>query len=379
VIRGKIGSATEKRKINIIMIDYKYNELLRKILEEGKEKTDRTGTGTISIFNAQIEHNMSDGFPLLTCKKVFVRGIIHELLWFLNGDTNIQYLVKNGVNIWTADAYREYKNFANKADEPDYDIHIDDPNQNRTRIMTMDEFKENIINSDIFAHTWGNLGPIYGKQWVNWGGYNIVSGEEVDGLNKGVNQIQQAIDTLKTNPDSRRIIVTAWNPSEIDKMSLPPCHWAFELYTEKLTNDEFCEYHSHELWQDIAAYCSKDKTFEKYANEGGFATRKLSLKWHQRSVDTFLGLPFNIASYGLLLEMIAQQCNMVPDKLVGDLTNVHIYKNHIEQCSEQLERQPMELCKLDLTKADDIFSYEYDNIKFADYHSHPPIKGDISV
>ena len=349
--------------------DEAYKTLLRRILEVGKEKGDRTGTGTISIFSHTLEIDMSEGFPLLTTKKMFTKGITHELLWFLNGDTNIQYLVKNGVNIWTPDAYREYKNWW-----------VDKyPN---TSPIGLDGFIRNIKTDNSFAEKWGELGPIYGKQWVNWGGYNIVSGEEVDGLNKGVNQIQEAIDTLRNNPDSRRIIVNAWNVAEIEKMALPPCHWAFELYTEELTLDERidlvdCRF----LYTGLIPHggISAEDEMESILNEQNVPKRKLSLKWHQRSVDTFLGLPFNIASYGLLLEMFAQQRNMVPDKLVGDLTNVHIYKNHIEQCTEQLERQPMELCKLELVKADDIFSYSYDNFKFVDYYSHPPIKGEISV
>lgn len=357
--------------------DKVYQDLLKRILTEGREKGDRTGTGTISIFSHTLEIDMADGFPLLTTKKMFTKGIIHELLWFLNGDTNIQYLVKNGVNIWTPDAYREYKNYAGKVEEPDYDVHIDDPMENRARIMTMDEFKEDIIHNDKFAERFGDLGPIYGKQWVNWGsGENVAAGWEHGAPNhyrhKPLNQIQNAIDTLKTNPDSRRIMVSAWNPAELDKMALPPCHWAFELYTEELTYDE-----RYEMCCDRMSkmYSPDEKDFDEY----NVPKRKLSLKWHQRSVDTFLGLPFNIASYGLLLEMIAQQCNMVPDKLVGDLTNVHIYKNHIEQCEEQLERQGLKLPTLELEKADSIFDYCYEKIKINDYSSHSAIKGKISV
>jgi thymidylate synthase len=371
------------------MIDKKYNELVNKILTEGKEKMDRTGTGTISIFNAQIEHNMTDGFPLLTCKKMYVGGIIHELLWFLNGDTNIKYLVDNGVNIWTSDAYREYKNYAGKLDEPDYDFHVDDPNQNCTRLMTFDEFTQAIkddypimihtSSKTTFAKKFGELGPIYGKQWVSWGtkkqesvktGELYPSGEyKVDIRYKSINQIQQAIDKLNNNPEDRRIMVSAWNVGEMDKMVLPPCHWAFELYTEELAFEE-----RKNLIQPIPNVFSHEDL-----DVIGIPKRRLSLKWHQRSVDTFLGLPFNIASYGLLLHMLAQQTNMVAGTLIGDLTNVHIYQNHIEQCKEQIGREPLSLPSLKLEKAKDIFSYCYGDVKIDGYVPHEPIKGDISV
>ena len=356
--------------------DEAYKTILRKVLEVGKEKGDRTGTGTISIFSHTLEIDMSDGFPLITTKKMFTKGIIHELLWFLNGDTNIQYLVKNGINIWTPDAYREYKEkYKNK-------YHI-------TTTTTIDEFKERIKCDDIFAKEHGELGPIYGKQWVNWGVNGQLRMKDTDGTSyygetHQINQIQNAIDTLKTNPDSRRIMVNAWNVGEIDDMALPPCHWAFELYTEELSDAERYEIivsstteNEFDKFSDI----KDDVYFESWINEfyPNTPKRKLSLKWHQRSVDTFLGLPFNIASYGLLLEMFAQQCNMVPDKLVGDLTNVHIYKNHIEQCEQQLEREPLELPKLQLDKTKDMFSYSYENVNILNYSSHPSIKGEISV
>ena len=352
--------------------DEAYKNLLRRILEVGKEKGDRTGTGTISIFSHTLEMDMADGFPLLTTKKMFTKGITHELLWFLNGDTNIQYLVKNGVNIWTPDVYKKYVNGQlRKVALP----------------LPIKEFKEEIINNNTFAKQFGELGPIYGKQWVNWNGYDIVSGEEIEDLNEGVNQIEQVIETLMFSPDSRRIIVNAWNVGEIKDMVLPPCHWAFELYTEELTLDERIDIDFNNRRSESESgfvgpriwASGNDSTTHEDLDGVEIPRRRLSLKWHQRSVDTFLGLPFNIASYGLLLNMLAQQCNMIPDKLVGDLTNVHIYKNHIDQCKEQIDRQSMDLCKLDLEKADDMFSYKFENVKFIDYYSHPPIKGDISV
>jgi len=398
-------------------VDRQYQELLLKVINNGKEKEDRTSTGTISTFSHTLEIDMAQGFPLLTTKKMFTRGIIHELLWFLNGDTNIQYLVRNGVNIWTPDAYREYKKSFEVHPTGNIDIDfmlkghsdqvmgytsMDNPNPSYKLgqinaflegkavkpdfYLSIDEFKETIINNDKFAEMYGELGPVYGKQWVNWGGYEIISGKEVEGLNKGINQIQNAIDTLNNNPDSRRIMVSAWNVGELIDMKLPPCHWAFELYTEELTEAERGQMFraksmGPKLGVDIVdgKPSPPTKTKTEHYDEYNVPSRRLSLKWHQRSVDTFLGLPFNIASYGFLLEMIAQQVNMVPGVLVGDLTNVHIYKNHIEQCKEQLKRKAKPLPQLVLNKADDIFSYGLQDYQIVNYDPHPTIKGDISV
>lgn len=374
------------------MVDKVYKDLLFKILNEGKEKIDRTGTGTISIFSHTLEIDMADGFPLLTTKKMFTKGIIHELLWFLNGDTNIQYLVKNGVNIWTPDAYKKYLEYAYNIDEPDFSIHIDDPVGNCVRPMHMDEFKEEIISNDKFAKRFGALGPVYGKQWINWGRGKEVPihweyGAPVAFETRGINQIQQALDTLKSNPDSRRIIVNSWNVREIEEMTLPPCHWAFELYTEELTVEERItllnlknpdspiKLEEFEEWFGI----SREQEMLYLLDENHVPTRRLSLKWHQRSVDTFLGLPFNIASYGLLLEMMAQQVNMVPGMLVGDLTNVHIYKNHVEQCELQISRTQKPLPQLKLCKAKDMFSYKFEDYEIVNYKHHDAIKGKISV
>ncbi len=350
--------------------DKEYLKLLEKILTKGKEKGDRTGTGTISVFSHTLEMDMSEGFPLLTTKKMFTKGIIHELLWFLKGDTNIEYLVKNGVNIWTPDAYKKYKIWADDLSK----THLYLP-------YTKEQFVDRIKTDDEFAKKWGDLGPVYGKQWVNWGkGKSEAAGWEHGAPNyyrhEPLNQILNAIDTLNNNPDSRRIMVSAWNVSDLDNMTLPPCHWAFELYSEELTHEERVKIYIDEYAPGI----SKPAGFEEAKLETrNIPTRRLSLKWHQRSVDTFLGLPFNIASYGLLLHMFAQQTNMVPGKLVGDLTNVHIYKNHIEQCEEQLSREPNKLPQLALCNAKDIFSYGFDDFLIKDYEPHPTIKGKISV
>ena len=333
------------------MIDKKYQELLQDILDNGVEKKDRTGTGTISIFGRQIRHKMSDGFPLLTTKKMYWKGIVTELLWFLRGDTNIKWLVENGNNIWVGDAYKNY--VLNMSHMEIQDVLRND------NLMTKEEFINKIKTNDEFANKWGGLGPIYGKQWREWTGYYVekFNGGNPTIIERTLDQIQQAIHTLKTNPDSRRIIVSAWNVGELDDMVLPPCHWAFELYTE----------------------------------ETGLGKRRLSLKWHQRSVDTFLGLPFNVASYGLLLSIIAKEVGMIPGMLIGDLTNVHLYNNHIEQALEQIDREPnrflpelvfkdpfWDICDEEKDINDKINRYEPEWFTIEDYLPHPTIKAPLS-
>ena len=311
-------------------IDKQYQELLKDILSNGVEKSDRTGTGTISVFGRQIRHKMSEGYPLLTTKKMAFRTMVVELLWFLNGDTNIKYLVDNGCNIWNGDAYKNYKAFA------------------MDNSLSMDEFIQQIKNDDEFAKEWGELGPIYGSQWRNWKGDTWIEGN-TDGtegfyLQSGyVDQIQNLINDLKTNPDSRRLMVSAWNVGELDQMVLPPCHYGFQVYTREMDLNE-----RREVW---SKGLGKDKSFAKNLyhkdlDERGFPRRTISLMWNQRSVDTFLGLPFNIASYALLLIIIGKEVNMVPDELVGNLGDVHLYRNHINQAEEQIRRNPYKLPKI---------------------------------
>ena len=311
-------------------IDKQYQELLNDILSNGVEKSDRTGTGTISVFGRQIRHKMSEGYPLLTTKKMAFRTMVVELLWFLNGDTNIKYLVDNGCNIWNGDAYKNYKAFA------------------MDNSLSMDEFIQQIKNDDEFAKEWGELGPIYGSQWRNWKGDTWIEGN-TDGtegfyLQSGyVDQIQNLINDLKTNPDSRRLMVSAWNVGELDQMVLPPCHYGFQVYTREMDLNE-----RREVWSKNEG---KDKSYAKNLyhedlDERGFPRRTISLMWNQRSVDTFLGLPFNIASYALLLIIIGKEVNMVPDELVGNLGDVHLYRNHIKQAEEQIRRNPYELPKI---------------------------------
>jgi thymidylate synthase len=326
-------------------IDKQYQELLKDILSNGVEKSDRTGTGTISVFGRQIRHKMSDGYPLLTTKKMAFKTMVTELLWFLKGDTNIKYLVDNGCNIWNGDAYKRYETYAQNLEEPNWSVHIEDPIQNKVRILTQKEFIEQIKTDDEFAKKWGELGPIYGKQWRSW--IRRTTREEKI-VNPGVyteqiDQIQNLINELKNNPDSRRLMVNAWNVGELDKMTLPPCHYGFQVYTREMGLNE-----RREVWSKNEG---KDKSYAKNLyhkdlDERGFPRRTVSLMWNQRSVDTFLGLPFNIASYALLLIIIGKEVNMVPDELVGNLGDVHLYRNHINQAEEQIRRKPYQLPKI---------------------------------
>jgi thymidylate synthase len=315
-------------------LDKQYTDLLQDILDNGVTKGDRTGTGTISIFGRQIRHKMSEGFPLLTTKKMPFKTIVTELLWFLKGDTNIKYLVDNGCHIWDGDAYKRYL-----INNPEYRRGEYGEESFNFNYLTQEEFINKIKTDDEFARQWGELGPIYGKQWRQW---SRVAGE----INKGgVDQIQNLINDLKTNPDSRRLMVNAWNVGELDQMVLPPCHYGFQVYTRELSLEERCnEYikrHPKETNDGVLNYkwIGDNLCTHKDYDKWNIPTRSISLMWNQRSVDTFLGLPFNIASYGLLLEIIAKAVNMVPDELIGNLGDVHLYSNHIEQTKEQIGRE----------------------------------------
>ena len=340
-------------------LDTRYQALLEDILYCGVKKTDRTGTGTVSVFGRQIRHNMSEGFPLLTTKKMAIKTMMTELKWFLKGDTNIKYLVDNGCNIWNGDAYKNYFNNLSK-DTDVFDI------------LTQDKFIEKIKSDNHFAQKWGELGPIYGKQWVNWGGFDIVSGEINEGYNKGVNQIQSLIHDLKTNPDSRRLMVSAWNVGELNRMVLPPCHYGFQVYTRELNLDERIDIYNGGR---IPMNQSSDY-FHEHMDMYGIPRRAISLMWNQRSVDTFLGLPFNIASYATLLLLIANEVEMYPESLIGNLGDTHLYLNHIEQAKEQIERDSYNLPQLKLTNVnlkDGEFDWE-----LIGYESHPTIKAQLS-
>jgi len=347
-------------------IETQYLHLLEDILEKGVEKKDRTGTGTLSIFGRQIRHNMKDGFPLLTTKKMAFKTMVTELLWFLRGDTNIKYLIDNNCHIWDGDCFTNYiRNFSKYVDSlPE--------NGEAEFIINKDKFINKIKTDDEFAKKWGELGPIYGAQWRNW--LNI-PGE----LNKGgIDQIANLISELKTNPDSRRLMVNAWNVGELDQMVLPPCHYGFQVYTRELSESERFRWYGNK----IGSHMHHDHIIQEM-NRENVPTRAISLMWNQRSVDTFLGLPFNIASYGLLLEIIAKAVNMVPDELIGNLGDVHLYSNHIEQAKEQISRKPFELPKLGMDFRDgeydiNLTDFVHDDFYLIDYQSHPTIKAPLS-
>ena len=304
-------------------IEKQYQGILRKLVLYGKEKGDRTGTGTLSYFGDQIRHNMADGFPLLTTKKMAVKTMMTELKWFLKGDANIKYLVDNNCHIWDGDAY---KNYRNKFEPAPYQFTPD----------TMEEFINKIKTDDEFAKQWGELGPIYGKQWRNWESqkFNVAKGE---GYLLHIDQIAKLIVDLKKNPDSRRLMVSAWNVGEIEEVVLPPCHYGFQCYV----------------------------------SEG-----KLSLMWNQRSCDTFLGIPFNIASYATLLLLLCKETGLEAGELIGNLGDVHLYKNHVQQAKEQIVREPFPLPTIELSNVN-ILNGEWD-YEVKGYEYHPTIKAPLS-
>ena len=348
-------------------IDKQYQELLQDILDNGVIKSDRTGTGTKSVFGRQIRHKMSEGFPLLTTKKMAWKTMVVELLWFLRGETNIKFLLDYDCHIWDGDAYKRYER-ARTWELQD--------------VPPMNEFIKKIKTDDEFAKTWGELGPIYGAQWRSW---------DWDLNPHPIDQIQNLINELKTNPDSRRLMVNAWNVGALDAMVLPPCHYGFQVYTRELDIFERCE-----IAGDGLCAMNEIDWWMKVLDDRGIPKRTISLMWNQRSVDTFLGLPFNIASYGLLLEIIAKEVNMVPDELIGNLGDTHLYLNHIEQAKEQIGRTPYELPTVKITERnwymheavkehlgektldEKLKSYRPDCFELIGYESHPKIKAPLS-
>ena len=310
-------------------LDEQYQCLLKDILEYGVDKNDRTGTGTKSIFGYTIHHNMRNGFPLLTTKKVPFKTMATELMWFLMGDTNIKYLVDNNCHIWDGDAF---KNFMTKS-EGDPDM-----------IWNQDQFIHLIKTNDEFAKEWGELGPIYGKQWKNWTNKEFRSLNDGDFNytydDKGIDQITNLINDLKTNPDSRRLMVSAWNVGELDQMVLPPCHYGFQVYTRELSDEEKWEQYSKSgLNIEINGIPLELKHMGTKFYPNSLPQRAISLMFNMRSNDVPLGLPFNIASYGLLLEIISRMVNMVPDELIANLGDAHIYLNQIDGVNEQIGRE----------------------------------------
>ena len=362
-------------------LDKKYQDLLQDILDNGIYKSDRTGTGTISVFGRQIRHNMKQGFPALTTKKLAWKQVVSELLWFLTGQTNIAFLHKHNNHIWDGDAY---KNFVNKVDsiwqksavgdldDMIYDgLLIDGGDENGkwfARIPTKEEFIGRIKSDVEFAKQWGELGPIYGKQWRQW-----------KGENGKIDQIDDLVRELKTNPDSRRLMVSAWNVGELDQMVLPPCHYGFQVWTRELSYSERYKIWFNNNYETGMEYY--EGNIPNFDNTYYTPTpkRSISLMWNQRSVDVFLGLPFNIASYGLLLHIIANEVNMVPDELIGNLGDTHLYSNHIEQAKEQISRESFDLPKLKTdAKMDGICCNVPDDFELIGYESHPTIKAPLS-
>lgn len=347
-------------------VDKQYKELLEHILTNGRVKKDRTGTGTISVFDYTMRFNMKEGFPILTSKKVFFKGVVHELIWFLRGETNIKYLVDNGVHIWDGDAYKSYEKRWEREGK------FLSPPVNK---FTKDEFVNEIKNNHMVARELGELGPVYGTQWRNWKFTDkFTNGEQIAYVNGKIDQIQNLIDDLRTNPDDRGLIVSAWNVADLKKMALRPCHNFFQCYTYEMTEKERVKEWCHSLGKHISY--GEDMTCEKL-DELNFPKRKLSLKWNQRSVDTFLGLGFNISSYGLLLHLLAQEVNMIPDELIFTGGDCHIYLNHIEQCKLQLKRETFELPKIEINKKS-IFDIEFEDIKLVGYKSGAIIKAELS-
>ena len=337
-------------------LDKQYTELLQDILDNGVEKKDRTGTGTLSVFGRQIRHKMSEGFPLLTTKKMAWKTMVVELLWFLRGETNIKFLLDYDCHIWDGDAYKNYVDTVDKMWLKSGIGDLDDMIYDRLllvvgdgiRLLTQEEFIYTIKLDDEFAKKWGDLGPIYGAQWRGWrvgkGIETTLKTEDGETIYEAgsmyIDQIQNLINDLKANPYSRRLMFNAWNVGELNQMVLPPCHYGFQVYTTELS-----DLRRYNIWFNNNYETGMERFFDPknlpdFDNPYYTPTpkRAISLMWNQRSVDTFLGLPFNIASYALLLEIIAKEVDMIPDELIGNLGDVHLYSNHIEQSKEQIGR-----------------------------------------
>jgi thymidylate synthase len=359
-------------------LDRQYIDLLKDIMENGIVKEDRTGVGTKSVFGRTIRHKMSDGFPLLTSKRMFTKGIIIELLWFLNGDTNIKYLVDNGVNIWTGDAYKKYKAVVNAPTScPECGEGYDNEEEwaelphcaicnEPKEFLIENEFTEKIKTSEAFAKKYGDLGPIYGKQWRDWAVIDTAFPFHHD-------QISTLLDDLARNPDSRRLLVNAWNVGELDLMTLPPCHYGFQCYTRELSLEKRVQ-----IFEAKYNLGAKNIPAVETLDTAEIPKRELSLMWTQRSVDTLLGLPFNIASYAFLLEMLCQQVNMIPGELIGNLGDTHLYLNHIDAATDQLTSLTYTLPKLSLTRASDLYSYKLGDFKIENYKSAATIKAKLN-
>jgi len=372
-------------------IDKQYQRLLQDIIHNGVEKKDRTGTGTISVFGRQIRHKMSEGFPLLTTKKMAWKTMVTELLWFLRGDTNIKYLVDNGCHIWDGDAYKAYLKGWEHANKLQKSFSTEERYQeylSEIKILSQEEFINKIKTDDEFAKKWGDLGPIYGRQWRSWVNHDleIPNGNGLRYMEKQtIDQIANSINLLKIDPDSRRNKVNAWNVGELQKMTLPPCHTDFQFYTRELSIEERVSIFNQkrEKGEIVVPEFKSVGDVNAWTNkllDNNLPTRAISLMYNTRSQDVPLGTPFNIASYALLLEIIAKEVNMVPDELIANMGDCHIYLNQKEGVVEQLTREPYPLPKLKIldSKVDDIAHYEIGDFIIEGYQSHPAIKMPLS-
>ena len=337
---------------------------------------------------------MSDGFPLLTTKKMYMKGIVTELIWFLRGDTNIKYLVDNDCHIWDGDAYKSYLSKWSYEKYPN-DGSVVNVEPIKVEPHTKEQFIYRIKTNNEFANKWGELGKIYGHGWRNWGSEEILVEKhfgddegfgykrKIKEQTKGIDQIENLINDLKTNPDSRRLMVNAWNVGELDQMTLPPCHYGFQVYTRELSLEERVQYLFYKT--DLSMIYLIQPT-EEQLNKENIPTRAISLMWNQRSCDFPLGIPYNIASYAILLEIIGKMVNMVPDELIGNLGDCHIYSNQVEGCKEQITREPYKLPKLVISNQvnfnegiDELLnSCLITDFKIDGYQSHPTIKFPLS-
>lgn len=366
-------------------IEEQYLALLEEVLQRGHQKSDRTGTGTISLFGRSLRHSMSEGFPLLTTKHVPLRQVATELIWFMQGRTDLRWLLVRNCQIWVGDAYQSYRAYAGSLEEPDYSVHVEDIEASRMRCMTRQEFIDEILQNDHFSARWGDLGPIYGSQWRNW----RVELEHADGETyykyPNIDQLMDVAKLLRENPDSRRMMVTAWNPTDLSEMILPPCHYGFQLYTRELTLKE-----RGDLYEKSYLGLARNKS-HACLDKIEIPKRAISLLWVQRSADLPLGIPFNIASYALLLEIIAKEVNMVPEELSCSLGDCHIYLDQAEGVKTQLERKPFGMPSLQIEERfhlpDDIVTLSLDDkikqmepdwFRVNDYQHHPKITFSLS-
>lgn len=370
---------------------YGYEKMLKHVLEHGQPKTDRTGTGTIGVHGYQERFNLENGFPLVTTKKVKFDLILHELLWLVRGETNIKYLVENNVSIWSDWPLKYY----NQKRREDAQFHVSvsgtDIAQNEAdaiQDISMKEFHEKILNEPGFAEKWGELGPVYGKQWRAWETPKTKLVPAVSGPGENVvvtiDQLQVAIDQLKreneTGVMNRRVIVVAWNPADIEEMAksgLPPCHCFFQFHTVLMSLEERQEYFAEILGKNISYTQDMD---DDALDAAGAPALKLDLQLYQRSCDIFLGVPFNIASYSLLLMMVAQVVNMKPGTFIHDYGDLHIYSNHLEQVTEQLSKQPFPYPTVKLAQREQaIDGFAFTDFELVNYQSHKYIKADVAV